>query len=153
MANQNDSAIISEMMNVPRILMAQYFLENSDSIKDDANYWNVLGTLWKLGGTVKQQDLWKKLFLSDRPRRHKIMKSRERRRWRRLPETVIAFRAINSPEEIETAICWTLDRKTAEFFSQDGGRKVVERKFKKSEVFAFFDRRGEEEILVNIKLD
>lgn len=150
MANANDNAVIREMMNVPEPLMAEYFARNAHRIIDDANYWNVLGTLWKLGGTVVQQDLWRGLFLADRPRQHKIMKGRERQRWRNLPAVVTAYRAVNHPEEAETAISWTLDRKVAEKFSQNAKRQIVVRKFRKQDVFAFFDRRGEEEILVNL---
>lgn len=150
MANANDSAVIQEMLRVPEALMAEYFARNAHRILDDATYWNVLGTLWKLGGTVLQQDLWRGLFLADRPRRHKMMKGRERQRWRNLPAVVTAYRAVNHPGEAETAIAWTLDRKTAEMFSQKGSRQVVTRRFHKAEVFAFFDRRGEEEILVNL---
>lgn len=149
MSNENDSAVIQEMMRVPERLMAEYFARNSHRITDDTTYWNVLGTLWKLGGTVMQQDLWLDLFLADRPRRHKIMKGRERQRWRNLPASVIAYRAVNHPDEAATAICWTLDKAVAARLSN--GRSVMVRKFQKSEVFAFFDRRCEEEILVNIK--
>lgn len=153
MANDSDSKFFAEMMSMPETLMAQYFASNSHKIIDDANYWNVLGTLWKLGGTVKQQDLWLKMFLSKRKRKHKIMKSRERKKWRKLPKAFNAYRAINCDEEIETAISWSLSRNTVEkYFSYNGERKVVGRQFSKDDVFAFFDRRGEDEVLVNIKL-
>ena len=150
MANENDSAVVREMLSVPEPLTAEFFRRNSHRIIDDSNYWNVLGVLWKKGGTVLQQDLWRPLFLSDRRGRHKLMKGRERQRWRNLPKVVTAYRAVNHPGEAETAICWTLDRKVAERFSQGGRRQIVERQFRKEEVFAFFDRRGEEEILVNL---
>lgn len=150
-ANENDSYIISGMMQLPPQLMAEYFARNADKIQDDATYWNVLGSLWKLGGTVVQQDLWKRLFRSARKRRHKIMKSRERKRWRKLPKTMMAYRAVNDDSEIDTAISWSLSRAVAERFSENGNRKIVARQFNKNEVFAFFDRRQEEEILVNIK--
>jgi hypothetical protein len=78
------------------------------------------------------------------------MKGRERQRWRNLPAVVTAYRAVNHPEEAETAISWTLDRKVAEKFSQNAKRQIVVRKFRKQDVFAFFDRLGEEEILVNL---
>ncbi|RLC24911.1 MAG: hypothetical protein DRH93_03395, partial [Deltaproteobacteria bacterium] len=99
-----------------------------------------------------QQELWKGLFQSNRKKRHKIMKKRERKRWRRLPETIVAYRAINNESEIDSAISWTLSMTIANEFSEDGKRKVVEKTFSKKDVFAFFDRRREEEILVNLAI-
>ena len=152
MANGNDSRIITYMMSLPPELMVEYFVMNHRMIIDDAMYWNVLGTLWKMGGTVVQQELWKDLFQINRKKRHKIMKKRERKRWRRLPETIVAYRAINNESEIDSAISWTLSMTIANEFSEDGKRKVVEKTFSKKDVFAFFDRRREEEILVNLAI-
>jgi hypothetical protein len=149
-ANKNDSDLIRIICNMPPLLSAEYFAQNAHRIIDDANYWNVLGTLWKIGGTVVQQSLWLPLFLSDRPKRQKIMKSSERRKFRRLPKVVKAYRAVNSDDEILTAISWSLDRKVATMFSEDGKRKIVCNYFFKGEIFAFFDRQSEDEILVNI---
>ena len=151
MSNQNDRKVIAEMMAVPDYLKPQYFAENADRIIDNAIYWNVLGSLWKLGGTVVQQELWRGLFLCGRKQGHKIMKGRERKAWRRLPKTFTAYRAINNTDEIECAISWSLSRNTVErVFSENGQRKIVSREFKKDDVFAFFDRRGEDEVLVNL---
>lgn len=151
MTRLNDRKIIEQMMCLPEELMAQYFSVNAYRITDDALYWNVLGTLWKLGGTVIQQDLWLPMFRSDRRGPHKIMKNRERKKWRRLPKTFVAYRAVNCAAEAESAISWSLSKKTVErVFSESGKRSIVERQFHKSDVFAFFDRRGEDEILVNI---
>lgn len=151
MTNSNDRKIIETMMDVPEVSMAQYFMLNHHRIQDDALYWNVLGSLWKLGGTVIQQDLWILLISSPRRQRHKIMKNRERKKWRRLPKTFVAFRAVNTDDEIDSAISWSLSREVVEkVFSRGGSRKIVSRQFYKDDVFAFFDRRGEDEILVNV---
>jgi hypothetical protein len=152
MANENDSRIIEQMLCVPPELQAEYFKRNAHKIKDDSNYWNVLGTLWKIGGTVVQQDLWIEMLSSSRKNRHKIMKGKERSVWRRLPKKVMAYRAINEESEIGTAISWTLSRDVADNFSIDGAREVVTREFKKAEIFAYFDRRRESEILVNLAI-
>lgn len=150
MANENDSRILQCMMFQPEALRAEFFRRYSHKIQDDSAYWVVLGSLWKAGGTVIQQDLWREMFLSPRRNRHKVMKTKERSIWRRLPKTVKAYRAINHKGEIGTAISWTLSRKVAEQFSQNGKREIVSREFKKSEVYAYFDRRNEKEILVNL---
>jgi len=149
MANVNDSAIIEKMLQFPEVLQAEYFSRIAYLIVDDATYWCVLGTLWKAGGMVMQQELWRPLFQSKRKKREKMMKKRERQRWRSLPPVVTAYRAVNSLEEADYAISWTLSKEIAErIFGEDGKRPVVERRFKKADIFAFFDRRGEDEILV-----
>ena len=151
MANENDSNILDEMVTMPESAMAEYFSKNAHRIIDDATYLNVLGTLWKLGGTVMQQDLWKDLFQSHRKKQHKIMKKRERKRWRKLPGVVTAYRAVNNGIESDAAISWTLSKAIAEKFFICSTREVVSRRFDKKDIFAFFDRRQEDEILVNIK--
>lgn len=148
MANKNDTDLISVMLKLPAMLHAEYFVRASPHIIDDANYWNILGTLWKAGGTVIQQEQWLKLFTSPRPKAHKIMKSRERRAWRKLPAKVVAYRAVNNRGEAFIAMSWTLDLKTAERFSEAGTRKIVKRTFDKKDIFAYFDRRGESEIII-----
>ena len=152
MANKNDTRIIEEMLAVPAALQAEYFKRNAHKIEDDSNYWNVLGTLWKLGGTVVQQDLWVEMFSVQRRNRHKVMKGKERAAWRKLPPKVLAYRAVNDDSEADYAISWTLSKNVAIRFSDNGKRKVVSREFKKNEIFAYFDRRHEAEILVNLAL-
>ena len=149
MANANDDAIVRQMMALPDRYMAEYFTRNAHLIIDDSTYWNVLGTLWKLGGTVIQQVLWINLFSSTRKKRHKIMKKHERKFWRRLPSTVVAYRAVNNIDEAGTAISWTLSKDIANsLFSEGGSREVVTRAFYKADIFAYFDRRKEQEIIV-----
>jgi len=149
MANADDSAIIEQMLTVPDVMKAQYFSDNAHLIMDDATYWNVLGTLWKLGGTVYQQELWMPLFCSKRKRRHKIMKSSERKEWRKLPKKMVGYRAVNNAAEIDEAISWSLSRRVVEkLFTENGRRKIAEREFNKNNIIAYFNRRNEEEILV-----
>ena len=77
------------------------------------------------------------------------MKSSERKAFAKLPKVITAYRAINDESEIETALCWTLSEDIAKrVFSQGGRRKVVAKQFTKDEVFAYFNRRKEQEILV-----
>lgn len=150
MANANDSEIIEKMLSAHPRFMAEFFSQNSKHIIDDSTYWSVLGTLWKGGGTVVQQDLWIRLFNSPRRQKHKIMKKRERKAWRNLPCRVVAYRAINDISEIDEAISWSLSESIAErIFSEKGERLVVSNLFSRRDIFAYFDRRHEDEILVH----
>lgn len=126
------------------------FMENYGSqITDDSNYWNILGTAWKAGGCFKDQPRWITLFQSKRRNRHKIMKTSERREFARLPKTVRAYRCCDDPFEADQSICWSLDRKFVEQYAAKKGRVlIVECTFSKSDIFAYFNRRRESEILV-----
>lgn len=148
MANKNDSDIIKGMEKCTGESVGRYFALHADDFQDDSTYWNVLGTLWKLGGTVIQQEMWKVLFSSTRRNRHKIMKTSERRKWRKLPKKVRAYRAVNNEDEYHKAISWTLSRSVALKLAR--GREIKEKVFHRRDVFAYFDRRGEDEILVNV---
>ncbi|HHF3138001.1 TPA: hypothetical protein ACPJ18_004137 [Vibrio alginolyticus] len=149
MANMNDSQIVSALVALPEQKRFIAFRRFSDEIKDDATYWNVLGSLWKDVGEVQQQSLWLPLFRSSRRSRHKIMTSSERKEFARLPEMVTAYRAINGESEISTAISWTLSPEIAQrVFSHNGKRQVVKRQFNKKQILAYFSRRNEQEIIV-----
>lgn len=149
MANNNDSKIVGILCRVPSILLFATFNKIATSIQDDATYWSVLGTVWKKCGSVRQQDEWLPLFRSKRRSKRKLMKSAERKAFDSLPAVVVAYRAINDDSDIDNAISWTLNRTIAErVFSWGGLRQVVSCEFKREDIFAYFDRRGEKEILV-----
>ncbi len=150
MANQNDSKFIDAMLELEDHEMAQYFFQKHRYLQDDSTYWNTLGSLWKFGGTVLQQDLWLRLLRSDRKNSHKIMKGSERKAWRRLKGNLTIYRAYNTVEELDTSISWTLDRKVAEKFTLDGRRGIATLVIDASEVFAYFNRRNESEVLINV---
>lgn len=76
------------------------------------------------------------------------MKTSERREFSRLPKVVTAYRAYADEDELNHSICWSLDPKFVKQYAEKTGRKVAEMKFKKSDIFAYFNRRRESEILV-----
>ncbi|ENV4252631.1 hypothetical protein ACFJ9Q_004486 [Vibrio parahaemolyticus] len=149
MANVNDSNIISRLLSIPECYQLDFFVRSAPAIQDDSTYWDVLGTLWKAQGSHQHQGVWSSLFTCLRRNKHKVMKSSERKAFAKLPKVITAYRAINDESEIETALCWTLSEDIAKrVFSQGGRRKVVSKQFTKDEVFAYFNRRKEQEILV-----
>lgn len=149
MANPSDSAYIENIIALPENLQLLQFVKTSDLLKDDTSYWALLSALWKAHGTIGLQPVWIELFRSKRRGSNKIMKKAERKRWAALPKEVVAYRAVNCAEEAKYAISWTLSRQIADdVFSEGGTRTVVTRTFQKQDIFAFFDRRGEEEIII-----
>lgn len=154
MANHNDSFIATQLINAQPREVVRLFAQLSDHIQDDAAYWNLLGVLWKAHGETHRQSEWLPFFQSSRAKSRKVMAKSERKVFDRLPSVVTAYRAINEDAETQKAISWTLSEEIAtRLFSQNGKRKVAKRQFAKSEVFAYFNRRHEQEIIVNIKTE
>ena len=144
----NDARIARRMAVTPHALMINFMEKYGDSIQDDSNYWNLLGTAWKAGGCFKDQERWKVLFQNKRRNRHKIMKTSERREFSRLPKKLKAYRAYADPVEIEQSICWTLDKNFVQSYAKVKDLQIVEKTFNRDDVFAYFNRRQESEILV-----
>lgn len=149
MANSNDAQFMAQLVSVPEEMAPVFFAKYAAQLVDDSAYWGALGTLWKAQGSVLNQSFWIPLFMSNRRNRNRLMKARERRTFNKLPATVTAYRAVNTPEEAETAISWSLDKAlVARVFSHGGARPIVTRQFQRSEILAYFDRRKEQEIIV-----
>lgn len=144
-----DDVFFAKLLAVtPHHKMLNIMKGYSDQITDDSNYWNFLGTAWKAGGTFEKQDQWVELFQSKRRNRQKLMKTSERREFSRLPKVVTAYRAYTDEDELNHSICWSLDQKFVKQYAEKTGRKIAEMKFAKSNIFAYFNRRQESEILV-----
>ena len=144
----NDVFIAKVLAITPHHLTLNVMCKYAHYIQDDSNYWSFLGAAWKAGGTYAEQDKWLTFFRSKRRNKHKIMKTSERREFAKLPKVVTAYRAYGNEEELDSTICWSLDKKFVEKYAENESRKVAEREFKKSDIFAFFNRRKESEILV-----
>lgn len=130
-----------------------YFAQNNHVLDFDNDYWNVLGTIWKDDGSVAEtQELFVELLRNPaRRNKHKIMKTNERREYAKLPKVVTAYRACGHIDEISTSISWSLDKKFVERYAESTGRTIIATlDFKKSEIFAYFNRRNESEIIVRI---
>jgi hypothetical protein len=84
---------------------------------DDVGYWRWLASLWIYHDTVHDHlATWRRLFLSDRPRREELMAAHERELLARLPSSVEVFRGFNH-RGAEQGIAWTPQRDFAEAFA------------------------------------
>lgn len=148
------SGIVSNIVGMDEIgaldQLLPYF-ETKCHLLDDTAYWQILATIWiKSPANTQHLDRWIKLFSSTRRNRHKLMKKKDRQVWRNLPNYIQCYRAIMLGEDVNKAICWATNRKSAEFFQRhyqkDGG--VVTKTFPKNRIIAYFDRRSENEVIV-----
>lgn len=146
LANENDSAIVSAMCQQPTEHILPFLMMFSGRIMDDACYWQGVGVGWVKAGEHANLEHWCRLFASQRRGRWKIMKSRDRQLWRKLPNSVLAYRAFAPGEDVDRALSWSLDSKVCSKIWPD--RQVTERRIPKERIEALFTRRGEAELLV-----
>lgn len=156
MANENDSAILiqiwgplwNENVHLTQFEMIERLERYAHQIKDDSTFWLVLVTAWVDCGGVETQDRFRALMSSDRRNRHKGMKGASRRAWRKLPDPVLAYRALRPDEDPDRALAWSLDVEVVRRLYLTSGRRVEARTFPKSAVVFYTDRRREREIIV-----
>lgn len=144
----SDIEIIRQLAVLPSHLLLPFLLKNANKFECDNNYWNVLGTCWKAAGSHEEREKWMLLFRSKRRNQHKIMKTRERRVWRQLPKTIIVYRAATDDSELQTGMSWSLDKAFVERYAKAENRIILTKKISKKEVWAYFDRRKESEVLI-----
>jgi hypothetical protein len=121
-------------------------LAHHEQIQDDSTFWQILASLWIENGTTVRLDDWRRLFLSARRNRHKLMKKHDRQTWRSLPNKVTAYRAAAPGENLDFMISWTIDRSFLERVYR--GREIISRVIPREQIIAYFDRRGERELIV-----
>jgi hypothetical protein len=125
----------------------RYFAENCGDVSDHF-YWFTLSTLWVSYTGFTDLSLWRRLLSSPRPRREtSIMKPDELQVLRTMPEWILAYRA-HRQGEIDW-LSYTLSIERATMFAQKRGvTQIHAYEVPKSAVLAYFDRRGEFELLI-----
>lgn len=125
----------------------KYFSEHCEELTN-YGYWFLLSTLWVSYTGFSDIELWKKLFLSDRPQKQKsIMKPSELKEYNYLPYWVTVYRAKRPGEK--QWIAYTLDLEIAKRFAKERNvNKISKYEVRKKDILALFLRRGEKEIIV-----
>jgi len=145
-----DSKIVKELTYLFDVMnekdrAVEVFFENKHRLSDPC-FWEILRTLWIANGKMQNLDIFKRLFLSKRPFKYFLMTIEEDAAFKALPDPVTAYRA--PAKENDVGISWTLSREFVERYAKHIGREVVERQFPKSVITAYFNRRGEQEIII-----
>lgn len=147
--NANDSKICMRILPYEATPEAiQMFDKVKHNIKHDYTYWFLLSTLWVSYTGWSNLELWKQLFSSSRPQRKiSIMKPSELDEFRRLPETIQAWRAVRTGES--DWIAYTTDYNTAKRFATERkSLRIDVYEIPKNKVLAYFTRRKESEIIL-----
>lgn len=148
MANATDAAIVVEMGKVQHLpdRCIDTLERLAPQIVDDSFYWLMVLTSWVGAGEPYLQERYRVLF-SEKGRRNRIraMKRGSLAIWRKLPDPIIAYHAVEHDDpDVDRAIAWTLDPAVARKF----GDVVVCRSFPKRVVPFYTDRRAEAEVIV-----
>lgn len=149
MPNANDARIAKFLSDYDdhRTLPDIRLLDLITQLKDDNAYWQIVATTWIKRGRSSELQVWRRLFSADRRNRWHLMKKKDRRLWRGLPNTVVAYRAVAPGEDASLIISWTLNPEVLERL-YGKTRAIISRHFKKEQIIAYFDRRREQEIIV-----
>lgn len=114
----------------------------------DYSFWYLLSTIWVSYSGFSDLKLWIKHFSSDRPDRAKsVMKPNELKAFKKLPPMIKCYRAHRHGEKLWISYTLSLERARAFAEAREGGQIRVYR-IKKSDVTAYFLRRGEFELIM-----
>jgi hypothetical protein len=116
----------------------------------DENYWKLLSRMWTdTENSYQDLSTWKNLFKSKRNQRHNLMTEDELDTMKSLDDIVTIFRGCVENLN-EDGLSWTLDRDRAEWFANRFDEKgiVIERTVSREEIVAYFNARGEEELII-----
>jgi hypothetical protein len=141
----------------PELLKIEHLLSDKD-------YWKCVALVWdNIEVSSPDQEEWLRLFTSPRPHRELLMTKAERKRLAAMPEVLTIYRGY-AKGRARSGLSWTLLKKRARFFAeyavgdrrhllcghQPGGvPMMVSGKCHKRDVLAYFNGRGEQEIVIN----
>jgi DNA-binding CsgD family transcriptional regulator/ADP-ribose pyrophosphatase YjhB (NUDIX family)/predicted ABC-type ATPase len=132
------------------------FEEVMDEMTDE-QYWENLSSIWVDSESIGMEaERWKGLLQSNRGSRESFMNADEREEFATLPERFTVYRGYSRGDNEELGMSWSTDRNVAEWFarrfSNDRRDIIVEElEVSKDEVFAYITRRGEAEIILDMR--
>jgi hypothetical protein len=112
-------------------------------------YWPLLSNIWIDSENIwEEQKLWKVVLLYTMGDRNLFMTKEERSFLKKLPEKVTVYRG--HKKNNKTGLSWTLSREKALWFANrlNGEGFVAHKTVSKSEIFAYLNRRDEDEVLL-----
>lgn len=110
-------------------------------------YWELLKTVWIAVGNTAVADEFRRYMQSSRPCRNYFMTPEEHEALRRMDFPMNVYRACSDKKD--GGISWTTNIEVAiEFASRLKTPKILGRKVERNEVFAYINRRGEDEIII-----
>ena len=127
----------------------QAFLNVREKLKDK-DYWETLGDIWRDSENIWQNKmLWLALLSVDRKQKEYFMNEEDRRFLKLLPKEIIIYRGYIKNKN-KSGYSYTLNKEKAKWFANRFGNNglVETRTINKSDVFAYTNQRGENEIII-----
>jgi len=137
-----------------------YRIDAFEDIMDeltDQEYWSRLSDIWVDSENIGQQpDRWRNLLLSERGSRESFMTEDERAEFAALQPQFTVYRGYSENDQEEFGMSWSTDAGVAEWFARRFAREddkifMEEMEVSKDDVFAYLTRRGEEEIILDMR--
>lgn len=117
------------------------------SLLSNPRYWELLKTVWVAVGHTDVAPEFRRYMQSIRPCRNYFMTPEEHEALRRFAFPLNVYRACTQKDD--GGISWTTNIKVAiEFASRLEHAKIISRCVERNEVFAYINRRGEDEIII-----
>lgn len=140
------------MFMIEKPFLLDCFVEIEPGLPDE-DYWRLLGSIWQRTEFIASDlTVWSRLWRSDRKGREHAMDEGERKALAEMPDTLHIYRGIDRrTKKAKRRLAWTLDRKTAEWFStrmETGYSTVLSGHCQRSDVLAYFTGRNETEIVI-----
>ena len=132
------------------------FEEVMDEMTDE-QYWENLSSIWVDSESIGMEaERWRGLLQSNRGSREFFMNADEKEEFSTLPERFTVYRGYSRGDKEEFGMSWSTDRNVAEWFarrfSNDRQDIIVEElEVSKDGVFAYMTRRGEAEIILDMR--
>jgi len=123
----------------------------------DQEYWSRLSNIWVDSENIgAQPDRWRDLLMSERGSRESFMNENERAELAKLPQKFTVYRGYSENDQEEFGMSWSTDAGVAEWFARRFAReneKIImeEMEVSKDDVLAYLTRRGEEEIILDMR--
>ena len=123
-----------------------------DCIKllEDKEYWELVADVWVDSENIWQNlNIWKRLLTQRTESKDLFMDEDDKKSFDELPDKFIVYRGYIEGQN-KKGFSYTTDENKAKWFAKRYGKngKVTSRFVSKSEVFAFTNRRNENEIII-----
>lgn len=125
-------------------------MEVSDLL-DEGEYNEILRDVWTDTEFPHQNGVAILVVLFDHAKRELLMEKDDYKVFQQLPSRIQVYRGIQNGDAIVRGLSWSLSKGKAEWFAQRWSKKgaLYRAEIAKEHVYAYFNERGEEEIVLN----
>jgi hypothetical protein len=115
--------------------------------------WPLVASIWTDSENIRRySEEWREIWSYPTRHRKRVMTTEERARLRNLPQKIEVWRGVRNENGVK-GFSWTLNRDIAAWYARRFSRQhevpvLAKGRVKKRHVLAYFERRGEEELVI-----